>query len=99
MEKKFKQKIFWSSAKYAVGVLLFPIYYLILTFLIYKILGSVLSALIFLISFPIAGNIAFYYWFDLKKWFSVLRFKNLKKVERMRLVELRDGILHKLSII
>ncbi|MEZ5013863.1 MAG: 1-acyl-sn-glycerol-3-phosphate acyltransferase [Chitinophagales bacterium] len=44
VESKIKQKIFWSSLKYVFGLILFPIYYLILTILVKVWLGSWLSA-------------------------------------------------------
>jgi len=93
--KKLKQTIFHSSAQYVLGLIIFPIYYLILTLIIYQLLGSLFSALVFLISFPIAGHIAFYYWFDLRKWRSVLRLKRLDSIAKQELLQLRDRILNR----
>lgn len=100
VEKKVAQKIFWSSAKYVMGLILFPVYYLILTIIIWSWLGSLVSALVFLISFPISGNIAYYYYIDFKKWRSVRRFNRLKKsgdhlVQQM--LALRSKIITQLS--
>ncbi len=96
-KNKLKQKIFWSSAQYVIGLFLFPIYYLILTIIISKVLGSVFSALVFLVSFPIAGHIAFYYWYDLKKWLSVLRFKGLSASKKDQIIALRNRVINSVN--
>lgn len=93
VERRVKQNIFISSGKYIVGIFLFPLWYLFLTILVYFWLGSILSALIFLISFPITGHIAYYYFIDLKKWFSVLRFKRMDKAKREELLKQRNAII------
>ncbi len=98
-EKKVKQTIFKSSAHYVIGLVVFPFYYLILTLIISQLLGSLFSAIIFLISFPIAGHIAFYYWYDLKKWRSVIRFRSMKVVEKEKLMELRNSIIKRLDVL
>lgn len=97
VEIKIKQSIFNSSAHYVIGLIVFPIYYLILTLIISQLLGSLFSALIFLISFPITGHIAFYYWYDLKKWRSVMRFRGMNTVDKEKLMKLRDGIINTLD--
>ena len=97
VEKKIKQTIFKSSAQYVIGLIVFPVYYLILTLIISQILGSLFSALIFLISFPITGHIAFYYWYDFKKWRSVMRFRRMDGEEKMKLIELRGSIIKALE--
>ena len=96
-EKKLKQQIFWSSAKYVLGFLVFPIYYLILMLIVWSMLGSLLSALIFLVAFPISGNIAFYYWYDFKKWWSVIRFKRMSEENKAQLTFQREKLFNTLS--
>jgi hypothetical protein len=98
VERRVKQNIFISSGKYIVGIFLFPLWYLFLTILVYFWLGSILSALIFLISFPITGHIAYYYFIDLKKWFSVLRFKRMDKAKREELLEKRDRVINAVDL-
>lgn len=95
IESRIKQKIFWSSGKYVVGLFLFPIWYLILSIIVYSLLGSVLSTCIFLISFPITGHIAYYYFIDLKKWLSVLRFRRMDNTAKEELLSKRTKILEK----
>lgn len=75
IEKNVKQAIFYSSLKYAVGIILFPVWYIILFFLVRIETGSLISAVFFLIAFPVTGIIAFHYWQDIKKWWRVIRFK------------------------
>lgn len=87
-DKHIKQKIFHSSFKYVVGFPIMMSFYLIYFIAIWIVLGSILSAVIFLISFPIAGHIAFYYWYDLKKWRSILKFRRLKKNGNHSIIEL-----------
>gem|GEM_PF-6488563 len=96
-EKKLKQQIFWSSAKYVLGFMVFPIYYLILMLIVWSMLGSLLSALIFLVAFPISGNIAFYYWYDFKKWWSVLRFKRMSAEIKAQLTFQREKLYNTLN--
>jgi 1-acyl-sn-glycerol-3-phosphate acyltransferase len=97
VEKKVKQKIFWSSAKYVLGLFLFPLYYLILFIIAWSVLGSIVSASIFLISFPIAGNIAFYYYYDFKKWISSWRFRNMDATDKGKLLHQRQNLLDRLT--
>lgn len=99
VESKLKRRIFWSSGKYLLGFIIFPIYYLILMFIVYAILGSLLSALIFLVAFPIAGNIAFFYYYDFKKWWSVIRFKNMDNAERIALLKQRQDLINRIKSI
>lgn len=99
VEKKIKQTIFKSSAQYVIGLIVFPVYYLILTLIISQLLGSLFSALIFLISFPITGHIAFYYWYDFKKWRSVIRLRRMDGEEKGKLIELRESIINRLGSI
>ncbi len=80
-----------------IGLIVFPVYYLILFVIVWSILNSVLSGLIFLIAFPITGSIAFYYRRDLKKWLSARRFRKLPAAERDLLIAMRDGIYSKLQ--
>ncbi len=88
--KKIKERIFISSIKYVVGIFLFPLWHFILMLLVWISLGSLVSALVFLISFPISGNIAWYYRLDFKKWISVLRFKKRIRSRDQALMELVD---------
>ena len=96
-QRKIKQRIFISSAQYVIGLIVFPVYYLILFVIVWSILNSILSGLIFLIAFPITGSIAFYYRRDLKKWLSARRFRKLPAAERELLITMRDGIYSKLQ--
>lgn len=97
VQKKIKQQIFVSSAQYVIGLLLFPVYYLILFVIVWSILGSMLSGLIFLIAFPITGSIAFYYRRDFRKWLSALRFRRMLADTREALVEQRADLLRRLN--
>lgn len=96
VQRKVKQNIFISSAQYVVGLILFPVYWLILFIIVWSILGSIISGAVFLISFPITGSIAFYYRRDWKKWLSALRFRRLPQEERMALTEQRNALLQRL---
>lgn len=79
VDRKIKQRIFHSSIKYVIGVPIIMTWYVLLAVTLWILLGSLLSALIFFICFPIAGHIAFYYWYDLKRYKSVLKMKRLAK--------------------
>ncbi|MBK9554322.1 MAG: hypothetical protein IPO47_00555 [Bacteroidetes bacterium] len=65
--------------------------------IVWSMLGSLLSALIFLVAFPISGNIAFYYWYDFKKWWSVIRFKRMSEENKAQLTFQREKLFNTLS--
>lgn len=94
---KIKQRIFISSAQYVVGLIFYPLYYLLLFIAIWLLLGSVVSGFIFLISFPISGNIAFFYRRDWKKWWAAWRFRQLPEAERTALIQQREDLLQRIA--
>lgn len=102
VEKRVKRKIFYSSLKYAAGIILYPLWYLILFITIWIITGSIVSGILFLLSFPFAGIIAFHYWYDLQKWWSVIRFKYIRKrgdAMFAQMTAMRQQIINKVNAV
>lgn len=97
VQRKVKERIFLSSAKYLLGTFLFPLYYILLALIFGVLTGSFLSALLFFITLPIAGHIAYYYVIDSKKWWSALRYKMRaarKDPQLLELLQYRKSILN-----
>ena len=76
--KNFKDDHFHSSIRMVIAMFLFPLFYLILTGVIWAWSGSWWSALLSLISLPISGKFAIFFSEEVKKWYSRFRFNRLK---------------------
>ena len=63
---KIKDRAFWSSFSLAMGIILFPILYLLQFFALSWIIPGIWLKAVFLISMPFAGKIAF-------KWYILFR--------------------------
>jgi len=66
VRKKIKDHAFWSTFFLSLGLIVFPIFYLIELFTIFPLLPGIWLKLAFLISLPIAGKLAF-------KWYILIR--------------------------
>jgi hypothetical protein len=75
---KIKDKHFQSSIQFGIGILLFPIYYLILIALFCLFADGTLTKLIFGVSLPLTAYFAFYNYAHLVKLRLKLRFFVLK---------------------
>lgn len=90
---RIKDLQFHSSVKYVLILILFPLFYIIF----YVVFGIIYEfnwiSLVYLISIPIAGRIAFWYYVLVKKLRAVIRFKFLKSrknkivLENMKLIK------------
>ncbi len=75
LSRKVKDVMFHSSFMYVLTMLFFPVFYLIQTFLVYKINGSFTTAAIYLVTLPVAAAFSW-------KWFRQLKtvVKNFKLI-------------------
>lgn len=76
--KKIKDKGFWSTFFLSLGIILFPIFYLLEFFAVSWLIPGVWLKLAFLLAMPFAGKIAF-------RWYILFR----KTVGRIRLLMLK----------
>ncbi len=76
--KKIKDRAFWSSFALALGIIVFPIVYLLELLAVSSLLPGVWPKLAFLVSLPFAGKLAF-------KWYILFR----KTVGRFRILSLK----------
>ncbi len=94
---KIKDQHFKSSVNFGIGVLLFPVYYLIAISIFCLLTDGYLLKLVFGVTLPLTGLFAFYshlHFLKLKKKIRLLRFKLLSKdtyntllIERDKLIE------------
>jgi hypothetical protein len=94
-----KDPQFHSSFKYVVGMLAFPIYYLILIALIIFIPLPAWIKWIYVLLMPVTGLLAFHFYIGLKKLRSRIRYTMgvlRKKQDLLDLINLRNRILDKM---
>ncbi len=78
VRKKVKDKSFWSTFFFVSGLVLFPIFYLLQLFAVSWLIPGFWLKLLFLISLPFTGKIAFRWYILLRKTIGRCRFLNLK---------------------
>jgi 1-acyl-sn-glycerol-3-phosphate acyltransferase len=78
IRKKIKEKAFWSTFSLGIGMFLFPIIYLLELLALSWLIPGIWLKLVFLISLPFAGKLAF-------KWYIIYR----KTLGRARLFFLK----------
>jgi len=94
--KKVKDPQFFSSFKFVLGFLLFPLVYLLFFIVFLLITGNGWLGLLYLISLPVSGWLAFSYYILYRKTEASIRFRyrSLKKdPELIRIKELRRDII------
>jgi 1-acyl-sn-glycerol-3-phosphate acyltransferase len=95
--RKIKDPQFWSSFKNGLALVLFPLLYLLQTVVVAVLTDSAWMAAAYLVSLPLTGYLAFYYYVGLKKWWARVRYNILlKKHPRLirKIQHLRKDILH-----
>ncbi len=95
--RKLKDKAFISSFNFAVGLVLFPVFYLVESGLILLFSGSLVAALISLIFMPFVGKIA-YNLFEFYRDLAVaIKFKFFLKKRLKRIFNLRRDFINTLA--
>jgi 1-acyl-sn-glycerol-3-phosphate acyltransferase len=94
--KNLKDPQFFSSFKYVIGMIIFPIWYLIIAGLLALTRLPVWSILIYIIALPVAGLLAFHYFIGLKKLSARWRYYFGRNNAKIRSVfEFRNEILNR----
>jgi 1-acyl-sn-glycerol-3-phosphate acyltransferase len=94
--RKVKDPQFHSSFKFVLAFLLFPLVYLLFFLASLLVLPHFWMSLLYLLSLPVTGFLAFNYFILLKKVRGFLRFRRMKKRKDpylMRLIQLHDDII------
>jgi 1-acyl-sn-glycerol-3-phosphate acyltransferase len=94
---KLKDNAFISTFNFAVGLVLFPVFYLIESGLILVLSGSVLAAITSLICMPFAGKIAFNLFEFYRDLAVIMKFKIFFRGKFRKLLDLRSGFIHLLE--
>ena len=92
---KVEDKVFVSSFKFVLSMFLIPLFHLLLTIIAFFFLHSFLYALLFLISLPLGGYLAFHYHIFFKKFRARCRYARwLRKKDNrlMRLLALHNDL-------
>ncbi len=92
--KGLKDRQFESSIVYGTGIILFPIFYILQSFIVWFITNSFWISFGYFLSLPILGLLAFIYSRLYVKTNAQLRFiKNKDSEEMQKLIKLREKIL------
>jgi 1-acyl-sn-glycerol-3-phosphate acyltransferase len=96
--KKVKDEQFISSFRYVVGLITFPIFYLIFSIVFFMLIPDPIWRTAYVLSLPLTGLFAFSYYKWSKKIWALLRFSfGISKSEKEQIFELRNDIREKLD--
>ncbi len=98
--KKIKDKGFWSTFFLSLGIILFPIFYLIEFFAVSWLIPEIWLKLILLVAMPFAGKIAFLWYILFRKTVGRIRLLMLKlfrKKEYNNLLKVKELLFEKLD--
>ena len=87
--KKIKDRQFHSSFKLALGMITFPLYYIILIILAQIFIDSLWIKLAYFISLPLTGFFAFRYYIRLKKLTAIFRYSRFKRKKNSSIQQLK----------
>jgi 1-acyl-sn-glycerol-3-phosphate acyltransferase len=94
--RKMKDYQFWSSVRSTMTLVTFPLFYLLQFFIVWLSTSTIQYALIYLITLPLTGIIAYHYSVWAKKLWAKFRFNWLKKTNNKLLqqtISLRNKII------
>ncbi len=100
IRKKVKDSTFWSSFFQVAGLLIFPLMYIIELIALGWLFPSFWLKLLFLLSLPLAGKLAFNWYILLRKIIGRTRFSVLKmtgKKEYLDLIQQQEDLFKKLN--
>ena len=100
LRRKIKDQAFWSSFSLAMGILLFPIIYLLQLLAFSWIIPGILLKLAFLISMPLTGKLAIKWYIIFRKTVGRSRYfllKHFKKSGYQKLQQTKEKLFHTLD--
>jgi 1-acyl-sn-glycerol-3-phosphate acyltransferase len=81
-----KDPQFWSSIKNGLAILLFSLFYLLQTLVVASFTDGLWQPLGYLLSLPMTGYLAYFYYAGVKKWWARIRY-NILWLTKPRLME------------
>lgn len=87
---KVEDKVFVSSFKFVLSMFLIPLFHLLLAIIAYLVLHNLLYTLLFLISLPLGGYLAFHYHIFFKKFRARCRYGRWLRQKDKRLLRLLE---------
>jgi 1-acyl-sn-glycerol-3-phosphate acyltransferase len=100
--KNIKDPQFHSSFKFVIGMLVFPMVYILFAIIISLTGLPLIFKILYIILMPVAGLLSFHYYLEFRKFFSRVRFSVLlrkKDAGLLKLIEKRAEILALMSAI
>ena len=94
----FKDSHFFASMKMVFGLFLFPLFYVLFFVLSYRLSGSFLAALLYIVLLPLSGFWAHRYYISFRKLIGRLNFLRLGKEEKATLLEKRQSIIRDVGL-
>ncbi|WP_167615592.1 1-acyl-sn-glycerol-3-phosphate acyltransferase [Maribellus sediminis] len=97
---KIRDVAFWSTFSLVLGILIFPIVYLLELWAVSGLLPGIWFKLLFLVSLPFAGKLAFLYYILLRKTLGRIKLLYLKmfnKNEYSKILDLKKELFAKLD--
>ncbi len=88
--KKIKDKQFHSSFKYAIGLILFTIYYFLISLLALIFIRPFWIALMYLVLIYPSGKFAYFYYIQFRKLIGKIRYNWLSGTKNKLLMELKE---------
>ncbi|MDB4584208.1 1-acyl-sn-glycerol-3-phosphate acyltransferase [Draconibacterium sp.] len=89
--KRVKDITFWSTFFLGLGIFLFPFIYLLEFFALIRLLPGIWLKLVFIISLPIAGKLAFKWYILFRKTVGRIRLFLMKLLDRTEYQKLQDS--------
>ena len=87
--RKIKDLQFHSSFKFVLGMLIFPVYYIILIVLAQIFIDPIWLKLAYFVSIPLTGIFTFPYYIRLKKLNAKFRYSRLIRIKDKRILQLK----------
>lgn len=100
VRSKVRDQSFWSTFFLVAGIVLFPVFYLLELLAVAWLLPGIWPKLLFLVSLPFAGKLAFNWFTGLRKTIGRCRIVRLKRVKPQIYHEInrkREGLLKMLK--
>jgi hypothetical protein len=94
--KNIKDPQFHSSFKFVIGMIAFPLIYILFAILVSLTGLPLIFKILYIILMPVAGLLSFHYYLEIRKFFSRVRFSDLlrkKDTGLLKLIEKRAEIL------
>ncbi len=102
--RKIKDRQFHSSFKLVIGMITFPVYYILLIVLALVFINPLWLKLAYIISLPLSGIFAFRYYIRLQKLMAKFRYSRLVRIKDKMILQLKTlrkdiiGYMNKITV-